>query len=204
MIRGEGLELRPWDGELAEQMAGWSLHGFPYHAFDLGHLRDAAARANAVVACQDDTRHMHFVAVEDGVAVGRVSVNPKDISGSYLWSVHVPPEHEGKGVCRRMLAVLMEWLEIHHPRQSFLLTSNAFNHHAHRAYEALGFRISESRWHFDRQISEVLWKVTPKEREPIQRYLRFQSGRWQVKTHIFRREPGAVMDVTVRKVELAG
>jgi RimJ/RimL family protein N-acetyltransferase len=203
-LRGNGLELRPWDLDLAEQMGNWRLHGFPYHAFDLAHLRDPAARANAVIACREDARHYHFVAVEDGVAVGRASVNPKDVSGTYLWSVHVPPEHEGKAVCRRMLAVLMEWLEVHEPRPSFLLASNAFNHHAHRAYEALGFRISESRWHFDRQISEQLWKVTPKVREPIQRYLRFQSGRWQVKTHIFRREPGAPMDVSASTRELAG
>ena len=196
-LEGEGLILRRWDAELAEQMAGWSLRGFPYHAFDLGHLSDPVKRANAVAGCREEGNHRHFVAVEAGVAVGRVSVNLRDVTGTYLWAVHVPPEHEGRGVCRRMLAVAMRWLEEAHPRPSFVLTSNAFNDHAHRAYEALGFRISETRWHFDREIAQALWRVTPKEREPLQKYLRFQNGRWQVKTHIFRRQPGAAMDTTV-------
>lgn len=195
VLEGEGLALRPWDDELAEQMANWGLRGFPFHAFDLGHLKDPAKRASAVYSCRHDTTHRHFVAVEDGQAVGRVSVNTRDLAGCYLWAVHVAPEHEGKAVCRRMLAVLMRHLEEHDPRPSFLLTSNAFNEHAHRAYRALGFQISETRWHYDREIAAQLWRVTPKEREPLQRHLRFQNGRWQVRTHILRREPGAKMEL---------
>lgn len=202
-LEGEGLSLRPWDDELAEQMAHWGVRGFPFHAFDLGHLNDPAKRANAVASAREDGPHRHFVAVEDGVAVGRVSVNLRDLTGSYLWAVHVPPEHEGRGVCRRMLAVLMRWLEQEHPRPSFVLTANAFNEHAHRAYRALGFEIAETRWNFDREIAEALWRVTPKEREPLQRLIRFQNGRWQVKVYIFRREPGAPMDVGTRQKERA-
>jgi len=202
-LEGEGLVLRPWDEDLARQMAGWSLRGFPYHAFDLGHLNDPVRRAAAVAGCREEGPHRHFVAVEDGTAVGRVSVNLRDVTGSYLWAVHVPPEHEGRAVCRRMLAVLMRWLEVAHPRASFVLTANAFNEHARRAYEALGFRESETRWHFDKEIAEALWRVTPAQREPLQRYIRFQSGRWQVKTHILRREPGIPMDLTVRVRERA-
>jgi len=97
-----------------------------------------------------------------------------------------------------MLAVLMQWLEAAHPRASFVLTSNAFNSHAHRAYTALGFEVSETRWHFDREIADALWRVTPKQREPIQHHIRFQNGRWQIRTHIFRRQPGSSMDVGVR------
>lgn len=192
-LEGEGLVLRPWDAELAEQMAGWSLRGFPYHAFDLGHLRDPIRRASAVAGCRAEGTHRHFVAVEDGVAVGRISVNLRDVTGTYLWSIHVPPEHGGRGVCRRMMAVVMRWLEEAYPRPSFVLTSNAFNDHAHRAYEAVGFRISETRWHFDKEVANALWRVTQKQREPIQKHLRFQGGRWQVRIHIFRRQPGTPM-----------
>ncbi len=202
-IDGEGLSLRPWDDGLAAQMAAWAVRGFPFHAFDLGHLVDPVKRASAVQTCREDTIHRHFVAVQDGIAVGRVSVNSRDFAGCYFWAVHVPPDHEGKAVCRRMLAVLMRHLEAHEPRPSFLLTSNAFNDHAHRAYEALGFKVSETRWHYDREIANLLWRVTPKEREPLQRHLRFQSGRWQVRTHIFRREPGAPMHLGVHSAEAA-
>ncbi|MGB4861885.1 MAG: GNAT family N-acetyltransferase [Tepidiformaceae bacterium] len=198
-LDGEGLVLRPWDAELAEQMATWSVRGFPFHAFDLGHLADPAARATAVANCRAEGPHRHFVAVENGVAVGRVSVNLRDLTGSYIFAVHVPAEHEGRAVCRRMLAVLMSWLEKEHPRPRFILTANAFNLHAHRAYRALGFESVETRWHFDREIADALWRVTPKQREPIQRFIRFQNGRWQVKTYIFQRKPGAPMSLGVRQ-----
>ena len=36
-LEGEGLALRPWDEDLAEQMGNWGVRGFPYHAFDLLH-----------------------------------------------------------------------------------------------------------------------------------------------------------------------
>lgn len=198
-IEGEGLSLRPWDAGLAEQMAAWSVRGFPYHAFDLGHLNDPAKRASAIANCRSDGPHRHFVAVEGGVAVGRVSVNLRDMAGTYIFAVHVPAEYEGRAVCRRMLSVLMRWLEKEHPRPSFILTANAFNDHAHRAYRALGFEPVETRWNFDREIADALWRVTPKQREPIQRFIRFQNGRWQVKTYIFRREPGTPMHLEVRQ-----
>lgn len=203
VIEGEGLELRPWDDELAAQMAEWGERGFPFHAFDLGHLKNPAKRAAAVSNCRSDTIHRHFVAVEDGTAVGRVSVNTRDPAGCYLWAVHVPPEHEGRGVCRRMLGILMQTLEREDARVSFLLTSNAFNEHAHRAYRALGFEISETRWHYDREIAAQLWRVPPRLREPLQRHLRFQNGRWQIRTHIFRRMPGAPMHLDAPGRELA-
>lgn len=202
-LEGEGLALRPWSAELAEQMANWDVRGFPFHAFDLGHLKDPVKRASAVATCREDGPHRHFVAVVDGVAVGRVSVNLRDPTGSYIWAVHVPPEHEGRGICRRMLAVLMRWLEVEHPRPSFVLTANAFNEHAHRAYRALGFEVVETRWNFDREIAESLWRVSPRDREPLQRHIRFQNGRWQTKAHIFRREPGAPMALGMRERECA-
>ncbi|MBK6317668.1 MAG: GNAT family N-acetyltransferase [Dehalococcoidia bacterium] len=200
-LEGEGLALRPWDEDLAEQMGNWGVRGFPYHAFDLLHLKDPVKRALTVESCREEGPHRHFVAVEDGVAVGRVSVNLRDPTGSYIWAVHVPPEHEGRAVCRRMLAVLMRWLEVEHPRPSFALTANAFNEHAHRAYGALGFEVAETRWNYDREIAEALWRVTPKQREPVQRLIRFQNGRWQTKVHIFRRQPGAPMDLGIRESE---
>lgn len=192
-IAGDGLELRPWDIELGRQVASWAERGFPYHAFDLGHLREPALLASAVAGRREDGPHRHFIAVEGGVAVGRVSVNLRDLAGSYLWGVHVAPEHEGRGVCRRMLAALMAWLETEHPRPSFILTTNSFAEHAHRAYRAVGFEVAETRWHHDREIAEALWRVTPAAREPISRHIRFQNGRWQVRTYIMRREPGTPM-----------
>ena len=194
-IPGPGLVLRPWDAQLAEQLANWGTRGFPYHAFDLAHLKDPAKRATAVDACTAEGIHRHFIAVEDGVAVGRVSVNLRDPLGVYIWAVHVPPEHEGRGVARRMLAALMTYLEEGMPKASFVLTTNAFALGAHKAYHAVGFEISETRWNWDKEIADALWRVTPKEREPISRYIRFQGGRWQVRTYVMRRQPGAPMKV---------
>jgi RimJ/RimL family protein N-acetyltransferase len=194
-IPGPGLTLRPWDMDLASQMAEWSPRGFPYHAFDLSHLRDPVKQAAAVASCTEEGRHRHFVAVEAETAVGRVSVNLRDPLGTYIWSVHVPPEHERRGVAKRMLATLMTYLEVSNPSASFVLTTNAYAEAAHRVYRALGFVTSETRWHFDREIAEALWRVTPQEREPVNRFIRFQSGRWQVRSHVMRRQPGTPMDL---------
>ena len=190
-ITGDGLVLRPWDRDLVTQMAAWEQHGFPYHAFDLAHLKDPMQAAMALARAQEDGKHRHFVAVEGDRAVGRVAVNLDDEAGLYLWAVHVPPEHEGRGVARRMLAALMGWLEGHYPGRDFVLTSNGFAENAHRTYRSLGFEISETRWHYDKELAARLWRVSPRERDPIARHIRFQNGRWQVRAHIFRRPWGA-------------
>jgi len=192
-IPGEGLVLRPWDIGLVREMAAWRQRGFPYHGFDLGHLADPMRAAQSLAAVREPGPHRHFVAVERGRAVGRVSVNLQDVSGLYLWAVHVPPEEEGRGVCRRMLAALMAWFEDRYPETPFVLSSNTFNEHAHRAYYALGFEVVEARWHYDRELAERLWRVTPAERQPIAHHIRFQTGRWEVRTFIFVRPPGAPM-----------
>jgi RimJ/RimL family protein N-acetyltransferase len=176
-------------------MARWGERGFPYHAFDLGHLRNPNRARVELQRARENGPHRHFVAVEGGEPVGRVSVNLRDDSGLYLWSVHVPPEHEGRGVARRMLAALMTWLERECPGPDFVLTSNTFAEHAHRAYFALGFRIVESRWHFDREIAQQLWRVSPEAREPVARHTRFQNGRWEVHVHVMMRKPGTPMDL---------
>lgn len=193
-IAGGGLVLRPWDEGLVRQMANWGERGFPYHAFDMGYLRDHA-RAEATLRWARDKggAHRHFVACEGDTAVGRVSVNLQDVSGLYIWAVHVPPEHEGRGVCRRMLGALMTWLEKEYPGPDFVLTSNSFAGHAHRAYRALGFQVVETRWHHDREIADMLWRVSPEEREPIARHIRFQGGRWEVRTYVMLRTPGTPM-----------
>ena len=49
---GLGLELRPWDRGLVEQMARWGAHGFPYSAFDLQFL---ARRYGFTAAAVEDT-----------------------------------------------------------------------------------------------------------------------------------------------------
>lgn len=193
VIEGYGLVLRPWDEGLVAQMAAWGERGFPYHAFDLGYLRDPGRAASALARIRESDTHRHYVACEGETAVGRVSVNLKDESGLYLWSVHVPPEHAGRGVCRRMLAALMSALEADYPGSDFVLTTNTFAAHAHRAYQALGFEISETRWHFDRDIAEMLWRVTPAQREPIARHIRFQSGRWEVRVFVMKRRCGTPM-----------
>lgn len=194
-LDGYGLVLRPWDPDLVAQMAGWGLRGFPYHPFDLGHLRDPVSAAAALARVHSPGPHRHFVAVEGEAAVGRVSVNLRDAAGLYLWAVHVPPEHEGRGVARRMLATVMEWLEVEYPHTDFVLTANTFAERAHRAYFALGFTIAETRWHFDREIAEELWKVTAERRAPVLEHLRFVGGQWQVRTHLMRRQAGVRMRV---------
>ncbi|MCC6381220.1 MAG: GNAT family N-acetyltransferase [Dehalococcoidia bacterium] len=194
-IRGAGLELRPWDADLVRQMATWGERGFPYHAFDLGYLKDPRRASAGLARTREDGPHRHFVACEEGVAVGRVSVNLRDEAGLYLWSVHVPPEHEGRGVCRRMLATLMTWLEEQYPRSDFVLTTNTFATHAHRAYRALGFATSETRWHFDRDIAEELWRAPSAAREEIAPHVRFHNGRWEVRVFIMRRRRGTPMSV---------
>ncbi|HKS91205.1 MAG TPA: GNAT family N-acetyltransferase [Tepidiformaceae bacterium] len=198
-IHGEHLILRPWDRNLVAQMARWGERGFPYHAFDLGNLRDPEQAEKMLHWAHEPGHHRHFVAVEDGVAVGRVSVNLKDTSGLYLWSVHVPPEHEGQAVCRRMLAVLMRWLERTYPTRDFILSSNSFAEHAHRAYRALGFEVIETRWHHDKELAEELWQRTPNERAEIGDQVRFENGRWEVRAHIFRRKRGARMITSLRQ-----
>lgn len=196
-IEGFGLELRPWDADLVRQMAAWGERGFPYHAFDMGHLKDPARAADALQFAQQEGPHRHYIACEDGVAVGRVSINLQDTSGFYIWAVHVPPEHEGRGVCRRMLAALMTALESHRPYgPDFILSSNSFAERAHRAYHALGFELIETRWHFDKDLAAQLWKVRPADREPIARHIRFNAGRWQVRTFVMKRRRGHPMELS--------
>lgn len=197
-IEGYGLELRPWDAELVARMAHWDEHGFPFHGFDLTQLRDPERAQLQLSKVVLDKPHRHFVAVEDGEPVGRVSVNLEDEAGLYFWAVHVPPRHEGRGVCRRMLAALMDWLEREVPGKDFVLSTNTFAEHAHRAYYALGFRVAESRWYFDRELAERLWKVHHTVREPIARHIRFHSGRWEVRVYVMKRPRGAPMDLGVR------
>lgn len=197
-VQGHGLVLRPWDEQLALQMAAWGERGFPYHAFDLGHLRDPVVRARTLERMRDNTTHAHFVACQDGMAVGRVSVNLKDESGLYLWSVHVPPECEGRGICRRMLAALITHLEELRPGVDFVLTTNTFATHAHRAYSALGFETSETRWHFDRDIADALWKVDVAARQPVAQHVRFHNGRWETRVYVMKRRPGAPMETGFR------
>ncbi len=189
-IAGDRLDLRPWDEDLLAQLAGWSERGFPYHAFDLGHLRDPMRARAELRRARAAGPHRHFVACEGETAVGRVSVNLRDRAGLYIWAVHVPPEHEGRGVCRRMMAALIEWLEAEYPGPDLVLTANTFAERACRAYEALGFQITETRWHYDRPLAERLWRVPRDRRKAIQEHLRFHNGRWEVRTHLMKRTQG--------------
>jgi hypothetical protein len=94
-----------------------------------------------------------------------------------------------------MMAALMTALESEFPGRRFVLNANSFAEHAHRAYFALGFRIEETRWHFDLDLARSLWTIPPRERRPIANHIRFRSGRWEVRTHLMIRESGAAMSV---------
>lgn len=191
LTSGLGLELRPWDRAIVAQLAAWDTHGFPYGAFDLSFLRDRQRASTTLDRMRQRKPHLHVVACEEGVAVGRASVNHEDPAGLYIWSVHVPPMHEGKGVCRRMLAVFMSWLEVEYPGRDFVLTSNTFATRAHRAYESLGFSIVETRWQHDRELAGELHRRSDAEREPIAAHIRWANGRWEVRTYVFHRRAGA-------------
>lgn len=190
-IPGDGLVLCPWDRDLLRQVANWSERGFPYHAFDMGRLRDPVEAETMLRQTAEMGPHRHFIAVEDGVAVGRLAVNLRDEAGFYIWGVHVPEEHGRRGICRRMVDALVRWLEAQYPAgPAFLLSTNAFAVHAHRAYRAAGFTIAETRWYFDRELAQSLWKVTPELRASIAEHIRFHHGRWEVRVHIMRRQRG--------------
>ncbi len=195
-ISGYGLRLVPWDAERLAEMGRWGERGFPYHAFDLGYLRDPERVKSMLGWAKEHNEHRHFVALEDGVAVGRISVNLSDESGLYLWSIHVPPEHEGRGVARRMMAALMTWLEVTVPGRDFILATNGFAEHAHRAYYATGFTILETRWVVDDHIARMLWKVEKERRRPVLDYMRFAGRQWQVQQHLMTRKAGTPMNVT--------
>lgn len=204
-IQGAGLVLRPWSEELVAQMAAWGEYGFPFQAFDLGYLRDPIRARDTLLWAQSPGPHRHFVACEGDVAVGRVSVNLRDEAGLYFWGVHVPPEQQGRGVCRRMLAALISWLEVRYPRGGgFVLTTNTFAVAAHRAYRSLGFEVAETRWHHDRQLAAELWRTTPAQREPIASHIRFHNGRWEVRLYLMRRPYGAAADGPARSPGAAG
>jgi RimJ/RimL family protein N-acetyltransferase len=178
---------------MVAKVAQWRQYGFPYNAFDLGFLRDRQRARTFLATRREMSTHRHFVACEDGEPVGRVSVNMRDSAGLYIWSVHVPPDYEGRGICRRMLAALMEWLEEAYPTRDFTLTTNTFAEHAHRAYLSLGFTIVESRWHYDQEVAQSLWTVGPEQREPIAQHIRFHNGRWEVRAYLMQRKRGAPM-----------
>lgn len=187
-LPGDDLVLRPWNDVLLRQVAAWSERGFPYHAFDMGKLKAPAEAARMLAFAHQPGPHRHFIAVEDGIAVGRLSVNLRDEAGLYIWGVHVPEEYGRRGVCRRMLAALVRWLETAYPRpEGFILSSNAFATHAHRAYRAVGFDTTDTRWHFDREIADGLTAATPEQRAIVNPYIRYDRGRWEVSIHVMRR-----------------
>ena len=189
-IPGEGLVLRLWNDDLLRAMAHWGERGFPYHAFDMGFLRDPARFAEFTSQLRNDARHIHFAAIESGTPVGRVSVNFQDPAGLYLWGVHVPPEHEGRGVCRRMLTALIAWLTVEHPNRGLVLSVNTFAARALRAYIALGFAPAETRWLHDSALADALAVLPPDRRGPVAGHVRFRHDRWEVRTFLMRRPPG--------------
>ena len=127
---------------------------------------------------------MHFVACEDSVAVGRVSVNLEDPAGLYIWSVHVPPEHARRRVAYRMLTVLIKWLEGKYPNQEIVLTVNAFANHARRLYLSLGFTVRDTLWRFDQKLNEEIYQVSESSRHDLGDTVRLKNSRWEVMTYL--------------------
>ena len=183
-IKGEGLELCVWDRQLLEQLASWGERGFPYGAFDLGYLRNRKEAEVALNFVLNGTKHLHFIACEDSVAVGRVSVNLEDPAGLYIWSVHVPPEHARRRVAYRMLTVLIKWLEEKYPNQEIVLTVNAFANHARRLYLSLGFNVRDTLWRFDPKLNEEIYQVSVNRRRVLEDTVRFANNRWEVMTYL--------------------
>lgn len=183
-IKGEGLELCVWDRQLLEQLASWGERGFPYGAFDLGYLRNRKEAEVALNFVLNGTKHLHFIACEDSVAVGRVSVNLEDPAGLYIWAVHVPPEHARRRVAYRMLTVLIKWLEGKYPNQEIVLTVNAFANHAHRLYLLLGFNVRDTLWRFDPRLNEEIYQVSVNRRRVLEDTVRFVNNRWEVMTYL--------------------
>ena len=89
-----------------------------------------------------------------------------------------------------LMAALIDWLETEYPGPDFVLTTNTFAERAHRAYQALGFKVAETRWHYDRPLAEQLWRVPREQRKAIESHLRFHNGRWEVRTHLMARPQG--------------
>lgn len=190
-IPGNGLVLRPWDEATLRAMAAWGERGSPFSAFDMGFLRDPARLAEFTARIESDDRHLHFAAWEGESVVGRVSVNLRDPAGIYLWGVHVPPEHEGRGVCTRMLAALLQWLDARDGGSELVLTANTFADRARGIYERFGFVPVDTRWQYDAALDEELRRLPPDERRGLTGHIRFHNGRWEVRTYLMRRpKPG--------------
>ena len=183
-VKGEGLELCIWDSQLLEQLASWGERGFPYGAFDLGYLRNRKEAEEALNFALNGTKHLHFIACEDSVAAGRVSVNLEDPAGLYIWSVHVPPEHARRRVAYRMLTVLIKWLEGKYPNQEIVLTVNAFANHARRLYLSLGFTVRDTLWRFDSKLNEEIYQVSASSRHDLGDTVRLKNSRWEVMTYL--------------------
>jgi hypothetical protein len=96
-----------------------------------------------------------------------------------------------------MIAALISWLEVEVPGVPFVLTTNTFAEHAHRAYAALGFSVMDTRWQFDQEIAREMWKRPEEAHRSLAGHVRFQNGRWEVRAYVMSRQPGAPMDVRV-------
>ena len=93
-----------------------------------------------------DPRHHLAVAVEDGLVVGFASgvhyVHPDKPAELWINEVGVAPSHQGRGIGRRLLAVLLERGAALGCIQAWVLT-DAGNLPARRMYAAAGGREAE-------------------------------------------------------------
>ena len=111
------------------------------HAADdvFDHAVDAALTAEFL----SDPRHHLAIAIEDGHIVGMASgvhyVHPDKPPELWVNEVGVAPSHRGRGLGRRILAVLLDHGRALGCREAWLLTDDS-NAAARRMYAAAGGR----------------------------------------------------------------
>jgi RimJ/RimL family protein N-acetyltransferase len=99
-------------------------------------LDEAGDRAKFTTTIEDGETAVLFVAVDDGVVVGNISViNPIGIAHV---GMNLDPEHRGQGIGGRLMEVAIEWARAHGAHKMDL-DHWPWNHRARALYERFGF-----------------------------------------------------------------
>ena len=95
--------------------------------------------------------------------VGLVRVITDRATFGYLCDVYVLPEHRGRGLARWMVECVMESPQLQGLRRWMLVTRNA-----HRLYEPVGFRVTDTPDRVMEIVRPGLYRATaPADPEPI-------------------------------------
>ena len=134
-------------------------------AEDLDRLFDHRSRPAGEYWLQQQMRGEVYAAVAewDGMPVGRVCLNVAQFAAAkeaYLWSAHVEPEFQSRGVGSAIFHHL-EQVAREHDLRSIRLEVNKTNLRARSLYERLGYRVigpSIGRWSYveDGRMVEVV------------------------------------------------